>query len=350
LAITIESLKVVSYLKTEHLGDGRTVKLMPLWDGTNWRMWVDTPVGLIEGKMMDTIEGDYVGVGAAKESDLFIPFVHLMWQRASWPEVCPLISAISDDFHNMGTSLAKLKHFFHSQRTLPPRSASRFAYTELEYLVMLTRAVFDLLQEMISLLWANHVQLLDQQAESRRRSRKLPTTFSRLVLRDKQDPRNAADIEAEFGLPKPLAEEYAGITSFFSQLRDLRDAVVHGGTGVGEIYVTEQGFCINPKHRPFSSFDGWRPEHYYNENVASVLPWIANIILRTIQTCNGLVTGFSNVIQLSPEIAPGYLVYVRGPHTDALVEVLKVHSGGSPWWTAVPAKSEAHPVEENERA
>jgi len=149
LAITIESLKVVSYLKTEHLGDGRTVKLMPLWDGTNWRMWVDTPVGLIEGKMMDTIEGDYVGVGAAKESDLFIPFVHLMWQRASWPEVCPLISAISDDFHNMGTSLAKLKHFFHSQRTLPPRSASRFAYTELEYLVMLTRAVFDLLQEMI---------------------------------------------------------------------------------------------------------------------------------------------------------------------------------------------------------
>jgi len=103
LAITIESLKVVSYLKTEHLGDGRTVKLMPLWDGTNWRMWVDTPVGLIEGKMMDTIEGDYVGVGAAKEFDLFIPFVHLMWQRASWTEVCPLISAISDDFHNMGT-------------------------------------------------------------------------------------------------------------------------------------------------------------------------------------------------------------------------------------------------------
>jgi len=215
---------------------------------------------------------------------------------------------------------------------------------------MLTRAVFDLLQEMISLLWANHVQLLDQQAESRRRSRKLPTTFSRLVLRDKQDPRNAAEIETEFGLPKPLAEEYAGITSFFSQLRDLRDAVVHGGTGVGEIYVTEQGFCINPKHRPFSSFDGWRPEHYYNENIASVLPWIANVILRTIQTCNGLVTAFGKVIQLSPEIAPGYLVYVRGPHTDALVEVLKVHSGGSPWWTAASPTIEAHPVEENERA
>jgi len=84
LAITIESLKVVPYLKTENLGDGRTVKLMPLWDGNNFRMWIDTPVGLIEAKMIDTVEGDYVGIGAAKESDLFIPFVHLMWQRACW--------------------------------------------------------------------------------------------------------------------------------------------------------------------------------------------------------------------------------------------------------------------------
>ena len=62
------------------------------------------------------------------------------------------------------------------------------------------------------------------------------------------------------------------------------------------------------------------------------------------------MAAFGKVIQLSPEIAPGYLVYVRGPHTDALVEVLKVHSGGSPWWTAASPTIEAHPVEENERA
>lgn len=334
MAITIESLKVVPYLKTEHLGDGRTVKLMPLWDGQNWRMWVDTPVGLIEGKIVDTVEADYIGLGAAKESDLWFPFVHLMWQRASWPDICPFITSISDDFHNMGTSLAKLKHFFHSQSTLPPRSASRFAYTELEYLVMLTRSVFDLLQEMISRVWANHVQLLDEEAESRRRSRKLPTTFSRLVLRDKQEPRSAAEIEGEFGLPKPLAEAYARITPFFSQLRDLRDALVHGGSGLGEIYVTERGFCINPKQRPFSTFGAWHPEHYYNENIATALPWIANLILQTIQACNDLMNAFGQVIQLPPEIAPGYRVYVRGPHNENVAEILKVHSGGSPWWTA----------------
>jgi hypothetical protein len=62
------------------------------------------------------------------------------------------------------------------------------------------------------------------------------------------------------------------------------------------------------------------------------------------------MTALGRVIQLSPEIAPGYLVYVRGPHTDALVEVLKVHSGGSPWWTAEPPTVEVHSVEKNERA
>src|SRR5947207_1203117 len=235
MTITIDALKSVPYLKTEHLGDGRTVNLMPLWDGNNWRVWIDTPVGLIEGKMLDTVEGDYIGLGAAKESDLFIPFVHLMWQRVSWPDVCPFISAISDDFHNMGTSLAKLKHFFLQQRNLPPRSASRFAHTELEYLVMLTRSVFDLLQEMISILWANHVKLTDQTAERRRRSRTLPSTFSKVILRDKRVARSAAEIEDDFGLPRPLAEEYARVVSFFSRLRDLRDALVHRGTGLGEI-------------------------------------------------------------------------------------------------------------------
>jgi hypothetical protein len=332
LAITIDSFKVVPYLKTEHLGDGRIVKLMPMWDGKNFRMWIDTSVGLVEANVMETIEGDYVGVGAARDSDLFIPFVHLMWQRASWPEICPLITSISDDFHNMGTSLAKLKHFFRTQQYLPPGSASRFVYTELEYLIMLSRGVFDLLQEMISLMWTNHVQLHDEKAEARHRSRKLPKTFSKLVLRDKQQPRSATEIENEFLLPKPLSEQYANLTPFFSQLRDLRDAVIHGGTGVGQIYVTERGFCINPKQKPFSSFNSWRPEHYYNDNIASVLPWIGDLILRTIQACNSLITTFGQIIQLSPEIAPGYIVYVRGPHNESVAEVLNVHSGGSPWW------------------
>lgn len=34
-----------------------------------------------------------------------------------------------------------------------------------------------------------------------------------------------------------------------------------------------------------------------------------------------------------PPIAPGYRVFVRGPSTDALLSVLAVFEGGSPWWS-----------------
>ena len=328
--VTIEELRKVTYLDTRQMDD-RTVNLMPLWDGTHWRMWFPTPSGLVEGKIADTTEGDYVGVTAAKPSDLFIPFVHLMWQRASWREICPLIIAICDDFHNMGTSVAKLRHFF-GCRLAPPGGANRFASTELEYLATLTRTVFDLLQEMISIIWRERVKLLDESAETYRRGHQLPETFSKVALQDKESFKSADEIERQYRLPRLLAEQYASLGPFFLQLRDLRNRVVHGGSGIGWIFTTERGFCIDPKSPPFSSFKGWRPEHHYNENLTSVLPWIANMILQTINACNSLMSTFASIIQLPPEIAPGYYVFVRGPHNEALAEVLQVHSGALPWW------------------
>ena len=90
MPVAIHQLKPVTYLKTEHLTCGQTLKLMPFWDGSNWHMWSDTPAGLVEGKVVDTVEGDYVATQPAQKSDLFIRFVDLMWQRISWPDICPL--------------------------------------------------------------------------------------------------------------------------------------------------------------------------------------------------------------------------------------------------------------------
>ena len=228
------------------VGD-RTVNLMPLWDGTHWRMWFPTPGGLIEGKVVDATEADYVAHAAAKPSDLFIPFVHIMWQRASWREICPLINAICDDFHNMGTSVAKLRHFFGCRRTLAPGSVNRFASTEMEYLAILTRTVFDLLQEMISIIWREKVQLLDESAEAHRRGHSLPETFSKFVLKDKQSFKSADDIERDYRLPRALAERYAELGPFFAQLRDLRDRVVHGGKRLRHDFRHRAGILRQPE-------------------------------------------------------------------------------------------------------
>ncbi|MGC2744327.1 MAG: hypothetical protein WA672_14150 [Candidatus Angelobacter sp.] len=332
MPVTIERLKAVSYLKPENLGDGRVVNLMPLWDGSTWHQWFDLPDRLIDLKIVDVSEGDYIGKAAAKPSDLFIPFIDFMWQRASWPEITDLIVAIADDFHNMGTSVAKLRLVFDSRKKLSSVGASRFASTELEYLVMLCRTVFDVMQEMISIIWAKYVQLHDAEAEQQRKRGKLPDRFSNMVLIDKKRPRTAAEIEQKYGIPKPLAEEYAKIAPFFSRLRDVRDNVVHGRKGIGHVFDTERGFCVDPKRLPFSQFTGWRDDHRDNENIVSVLPWIADVILQTIDMCNRLMGAFAQVVAFPAEIAPGFRIFIRGPHNAALADVIAVHHGGSPWW------------------
>jgi len=330
----LEHFRVVSYLNVERLAEtGRTINLMPLWDGEKWHLWVPNLEGrLVEAAVPDTIEGDYLAVAPARDSDFFIPFVHLMWQRASWPEVCPLISAICDDFHNMGTSVAKLKYFFDFRRNLPAGAGGRFARTELEYLIVLARSVFDLLQETISNIWTGRVRLHEAALEARRRAGKLPEKFSRIVLRDKRHLRSSDEIANEFGVPAAMAQRYASAACFFSQLRDHRDNILHGLVSGGYIFATERGFCVDPKQPPFSTFGGWRPEHYYNENIVSLLPWIADTILGTIDACNGLLSAFASVIQFPPDIAPGYRVFIRGPYAECFVSVLQVNSGASPWW------------------
>ena len=199
----------------------RAINLMPLWDGEKWHSWV--PVGngkVIRMQIAGVSEGDYLAKAAQLDSDLFITFVDLMWQRASWPEIVPLITEIEDDFRNMGTSLAKLKHIFQTRSLLPQGAPRTFANTELEYLIILCRTVFDLLQEMMSRIWQSRVFLLDPVAERRRKAAKLPDTFSKMCLRD-NSPRSVEEMEQKFGLPRSMAERYVQAIPFFVELREL---------------------------------------------------------------------------------------------------------------------------------
>lgn len=349
-SVSIENLRKVSYLDITSL-DGRVVNLMPLWENEQWHFWVSTPDGLIDIKPVDTIRVDYVARNPANEFDLLIPFVELMWQRASYTEICPIIRAICDDFHNMGTSVSKLRLFFDSRDNLQKSEITRFASTELEYLVILARTIFDLFQETIASIWKHYVRLIDNDLEKRRRGQNLPDTFSKIVLRNKKVLRTSIEIEREFGLPLQIANEYAKYSPFFLELRNSRDSIVHGGSEIGTIFDTEKGFCVNPQTKPFSSYINFNDNHRYNENLVSVLPWVADIVFRTIEACNALMFSLASVIKFPPEIAPGFHVFVRGPSNRALAEVLSIHDGGSPWWykerSEIPPNKTIQPMPQN---
>jgi hypothetical protein len=331
MPVSREELQQIPHLNLKALGD-RTVNLMSLWDGEQWHSWVPIGQKIIKVQIVDIAEGHYLAKAPALDSDLFIPFVDFMWQRASWPEIVPIITAICDDFRNMGTAVAKLKHVFNTSHLLPRGAARAFASTELEYLVILARTIFDLFQEMMAKVWHGRIRLLDPNAESIRKQRKLPSRFSTLCLKEEKSAvRTIEEIEHRFGLPRKMAEQYAAAAPFFLELRRMRDGIVHSGTNFNPIFDTERGFCVGPKTAPFDTFD-WQSHHLYNENLVSLLPWLSNMVLRTIGTCTNLMAAFASLISLPEELVPGYRVFVRGSNNAALIEVLEVQNGKPPWW------------------
>jgi hypothetical protein len=231
----------------------------------------------------------------------------------------------------MGTSIAKLRHVFNTQHILPCGAARGFASTELEYLIILARTIFDLLQEMIAKVWYGRVRLNDPTAEFVRKQRKLPDGFSNICLKGKKKIRTAKEIQGEFGLPREMAEQYAVAGHFFSSLRDMRDKVVHGGKNLGMIFETERGFCVHRDKAPFNAFN-WQAHHAYNENLVSILPWLANIIVQTLSTCTTLMSTFATLISLPEKLVPGYRVFVRVPNDAALMEMVEISEGKPPWW------------------
>jgi hypothetical protein len=159
-------LAKLPHIKTTEL-NGRSVLLMPLWDGTAWNQWIDVPNGqLIKVQVVDTIRSNYLAKAPVAEHDVRIEFVEFMWQRASWPEVSRLIVGICDDFHLLATCAAKMEHFHQTCKSIDQSLISSFIQTELEYLIVVARSVFDLLQEIIAHFWNNRVRLSDSRVRT----------------------------------------------------------------------------------------------------------------------------------------------------------------------------------------
>lgn len=155
----------------------------------------------------------------------------------------------------------------------------------------------------------------------------------------RDSPRAAADLSQQYALPSALAEAYACHAPFFISLLKTRDRIVHGGTSVKSIFETEKGFCVDPKQPPFNDV-AWTAAHRYNENIVSMLPWVAHIVFGTIDACNDLAGTFANVISLPDEIAPGHRVFIRDPANPALIELQRISSGDGTWWKGTATRDE----------
>jgi len=269
---------------------------------------------------------DYVARNPVNDTDVIIPFIEFVWQRASWPEACPFISGIIHDFHNLATLVAKIDHYFNAREQIG-KGVTLFVSTELEYLFILSKSVLDLLHETVASIWEKRIKLIDSAADGRKRA--LPQKLSKILLKEGKVIRSTEEIAAKFSLPFSLAAAYASAATFFEKIRESRVAFVHGGKQPSWIFDTEKGFCVERGSREYNLFAIWREEHGYNERLVSARPLIAHVVFQTIATCNDLMEGFARQIRFPREIAPGYRIFTRGLHNAALTQLRK----GSPWWS-----------------
>jgi hypothetical protein len=335
--VKFESLAALPHIDSVHL-NGRIVLLVPLWEEGKWRTWLpladDT---LFEADIHDVARAHYLGKSAAREEDICITFLEFMWQHMSWPTVAREVTGLGQDVHLMATIAAKLEHYHAARGVIGTELLASFVNAEIEHLLVVARSAFDLLQAAIAHLWNDHIRLADPERDELRRQRRMPTTFSHIVLKG-QELRTPEEIAERFTLPAQTAAMYTRHGEFFRTLRDARDHVVHFGKTPDSVYATERGFCVSPTAPYFRDFP-WGPEHHFNENIVTLVPWVARVVFQTLEACSDILATLPSHIQFPPAVAPGLRLFLRDPANAALMRLFDAWQGPKNWWHEAPGNS-----------
>ena len=276
--------------------DGRRINLMPYWDGAEWFMYFFNEGKAIKLAIVDVGVGTYLANTPKDPADMRILFAETMWQRASYPKTIHFIDGVLDDFVNFSASVSKLNFFHLNKNSIDAITLSSYVKTEIEYLLSLARGVFDLLQELISVLWQEHVRLFDDEKEKIRKQKKLPSSFADIALVGESDIRSIEDIVQKWGLPDKLALEYTRIAPFFLELRRWRNRVIHSGGKVSHVYSEDSGFMVNVTDKLFAWANCWEHEDIGVNNLASLDPWLAKIIFESMNACNRFIEIFAQIV------------------------------------------------------
>ncbi|MEF2549592.1 hypothetical protein VQ045_21000 [Aurantimonas sp. E1-2-R+4] len=313
--ITIAQLATIPYLDTSAL-DGRFLATLSFYDN-GWRMWLaagEQREQLIEIKG-EPAEACYFAAAPVVISDLYLPFFDFLSQRANYLQIKYAFSGIKDDLFNLSGSLAKLALLDQSHQAVP-HGLSRMATSEVEYIVMVMRSLFDLFQEAMVKLW-DRVTLLDASVTKC----KLKPSFADM-LRYKGEPSSAEEIASRFGLPINIAACYARGNAIFDNLKRLRDNLVHQGSPLPHIFGSEAPFLIARRDNPFPEIEVWHDDERRPNDLVPLLPVLETLIYRSFRVCDELAEAFASVVQFPPPVAPDMAIFARGDFTDHLVAAI----------------------------
>jgi len=291
----------------------RVPPILPaLDDQGKFHAWVPMRNKIIETPSCRPVECSYIAKGKASNSDFYLEFLNFMFQRVTGIFKFSIVYDIINDILNLSISLSKIE-IFHQLRK--KQLAIRFVATEIEYIFIVCRSLYDLLQVVVKNIWQS-IELLDKKI----RKNELKDSFARMALKD-NNPISPEDIQTRYGLPLPIAEFYNKEAYFFNVLREYRTNIEHSGYTPLDIFITDKGFAVDGNYEPFSSFGVWDTTTFLKNNLAPLRPILAYVIHRTLQSLNNFIEVLKPTIKFPEEIAPSYKIFLRGVQTKQLVNL-----------------------------
>lgn len=305
------------YLELSAL-QGRPISIYTFHDGSRWKLWVPMENGLLQPlQIADAVEVVYLARKPAHVNDAHFYFLDFIHKHIAVRKADSFISALTSDIFNLGASLRKLD-LLRADSTC--KGKQRLVSTELEYLLILCRSMFDLLQEVVVRIWET-IQLTDISTTKKQ----LPGSFRKVVLKNGVI-RSSQEIQERFGLTPCIATWYSDCAPFFCKLRSARDAIAHQPVHEPVIYVDGRGFSIGVESspKPFQDMLRWPEEILVKNKVGPLNYFIAYFINETLLACEKFAVAVNQEIKVAPSFAPEHFFFMRSPNMASLQGIRRI--------------------------
>lgn len=258
--------------------------------------------------------GFYFSLNKKDGNDTYIKYIDFIYQKTPCFS-SNIANKILSDIMNLLISLAKID-FFDKLDNSYNLNPSDFLLTEIEYILIVCRSLFDLLQEFINFSLSCFKYTYDG-GKTFKKISNLPQSFFDLANNDPES------LIKKYKLPPFIFDFYDRYKKFFKYLRDMRNDIIHyGKTDLeGKIYkLDDKGFVFSIRDNiNFANFA--KDFNLLGENdlqtISPILPVVAYIIFISIESLSEFVKILENekFFQQISDIAPKYKVYYRSEYS-----------------------------------
>lgn len=317
--ISADEIAKVPFIKAVPC-DGRSIRLQAFRDRDAGEWVFNHSInGSLVRMNAEPVVGFYWGQEPEDSTkDFYIPLCDLICQHLSWPRVAGAMEGLEEDFHNLGAILDK--YLLISDMPASRRSsASQIILTELEYLIIIVRSMYDGLQKVCKQLASvtrstspPHDRIIDD----------LPASFAKVVIdgRDKH-LRSEDELVDRFRLPQPIAQFYHEEGHLFQILRTLRVGIEHYGASPGLIVNLDEGMAILTDTDPWQSLPVWRQGTLINNNCGSLHALFLFLAEHIISVTSKFAYTYASCIAMPEAICPGWHLYLRDYCSHHLVSL-----------------------------